>query len=191
MDSICHVYFNKCSIKKTYVKRQISYGIIIAFLIVISYMVYSIISKKQQIVAQERGIKVMPNFSFKTLENQTYSYEELDSDNYTLIVFFSTTCIYCEYQLEDLLKNYKQLLNTKVLLVSVEKINKIKKYAEKISLNNYKPEIVVLRSSIKNFKEKFGIWSTPTVFLYTPSKQLVFARTGSMQTDSIATYIHE
>lgn len=168
--------------------NKLKYIILAIVLSLIVYMVYAITSKSNKITAQKENLRELPDFSFKTLSGDILNSSDLDTDEHTLIIYFSTTCIHCEYQIENLLKKYQVLDKTKILLVSIEDEDSVLNFTKNYNLLNFEPEITVVLSDYGYFTDKFGKLPNPSLLLYNPKKELILFHKGSLDIDSVKTY---
>lgn len=169
-------------------KKRIKILITVIILLSVSYMLYSIISKTKEIDTQKEKLSKMPDFSLLTLLGNEFSNSDLDANMHTLIVYFSTTCIYCEKQIENITEKYSLLKNTQVLLIAAEEKKPVIDFTKKFNLNNYEPPISIVLSDDEYFIETFGLWNAPSIFLYNPDKQLLFLNEGVIDVESILSH---
>ena len=185
MGCLCCFPLNKFNLT---MRNKLRYIIPIIVLSLIAYMAYSIALKNNKLIAQRESLRILPKFSFKTLSGEIFNYSDLDTDEYTFIVYFSTTCVHCEYQIENLLKKYQVLENTKILLVSIENKDSVLNFTKKHDLGNLEPEITVVLSDYGYFTDKFGKLPNPSLLLYNKKKELILLNKGSLDIDSVKTY---
>lgn len=169
-------------------KKILKIIIVVIISLSVSYMLYSIISKTNEIDAQKEKLKRMPKFLFTTLSGNTFSYSDIEVSKHTLIIYFSTTCIYCEKQIENITEEYNLLQNTQIVLVATEEKKSIIDFLNKFNVKKYEPNISVVISDTEYFIETFGLWNAPSIFLYNPDKQLLFLNEGVLGVDSIISH---
>ena len=171
--------------------KKVKYIITTLILLLVLYMLYSITLKTNEIKEQKESLNKMPNFTFKTLEDNKFDYKELKTNENTLIIYFSTTCIYCENQIEQLVKDYNLLKNTKVLLLSVENKETTSKFIKKYELSKLKNKFTVVLSDTQYFNKIFGYWPKPSLFLYNKDKKMLFVNKGMLKIEALLKYLEK
>jgi len=168
-------------------KNKLKILLAIFVLVSVSYLLYSIVLKNNKIIAEKEKINELPKFSFTSLSGNNFSNSDLDTNKYTLMIYFSTNCIYCEKQIENITEKYKLLKNTQVILITTEKKEDVIDFTKKFNLKNYR-NISVVFSNIEYFIKEFGTWNPPSIFLYSPDKHLLFLNEGVLDINSILSH---
>ncbi len=172
-------------------KKKIGLAVLIVIFTLLTFMLFGINAKKQELEEQKNKLISIPSFVFTTLLNEKISITDLDSDQHTVIVYFSTECTFCTAQIEKLLKDHRLLENTRIILLSTEKLEIVKDYAIANKLINLEPELTVSYVKPEEFEKLFGNFPVPTLFLYSKYKKLVRLHKGILSVDSIKTYYNE
>jgi len=136
------------------------------------------------------------NMKVKNLQGETASLKEyVGKGNWTLVMFWETTCAICKQQEPEYAKFYEEHKDkdAEVLAVSIDGTDKIKlvdEYKKEYSLPY--PVLVTDKSEIREkfldaTKERFR--GTPTYLLFSPEGELKAAQPGMLLATSVENYI--
>jgi len=166
-------------------KRIIARYLIIAVVIgVLGTLIYNIhLHLKKDTIIQE-NIRELPSFEFYTLNKQRFLKEDIDTGKPLLLIFFSTDCSFCQFELKQVTDYISQLADKTVLLVSPDSITTLVHFTEKMEFDAF-PMITVLKCEVKTFQETFGKVPVPTTFLYNKNHELVRQFRGSTKMETV------
>ncbi len=157
-------------------------GIVIVF--VLCFLGYNITTKVMHKNAIKENTKTIPSFSAKTMKETLFSSDDLKEGYQTIFVFFNTECEFCEYEVEDIVENYKNHKNTQWVFISTESSRIIQNFVKKkelfkvieaIFLSDKKGELLML----------FDISTFPTTVVYNSNKEFVRKYKGQIKTATI------
>lgn len=169
---------------KKYLKLLI--GILLVSLIVfLGYNISKKISYKKEVVER---IKTIPEFSFLTLNNETFTEKELTKNIYKLFVYFNSDCDYCQSEASQISENLVLFKKTQLLFVSFEPVEGIKQFAKTYNLFD-KENIIFLQDKVMIFEELFDVKSIPFMILYSKDNQLIEKYKGATKIDNILKHI--
>lgn len=169
---------------KKYLKPII--GILLVSLIIfLGYNITKKISYKKEVAER---IKTIPNFTFLTLNNKTFSEKELTKNTHKLFVYFNSDCDYCQSEASQISENLIQFKDTQLVFVSFEPIEGIKQFAKTYNLL-YKENTIFLQDKEMVFEELFDAKSIPFMLLYSKDNQLIKKYKGATKIDHILKHI--
>lgn len=170
---------------KNYLKPLI--GIfLVSLLAFLGYNISKKISYKKEVAER---IQTIPTFSFLTLNNKTFSEEELTKNTYKVFVYYNSECDYCQLEATQISDNLTQFKNTQIIFVSFEPIDGIKKFAENHNLLD-KENISFLQDKEMIFEELFDAKSIPFMLLYSKDNQLIEKYKGATKIENILKHIN-
>ena len=143
--------------------------IYIIFLILLSSCFF-IVKKIYQKNMTEAIIATIPNFSFLSQKNQSFSNINIDNTKSRIIInYFSPNCENCQYMADELLKDSHKLKNIQILMITSANSTSTTKFK-----NDYKlsllPNIIILRDTNYMFQKIFGTGIVPSFFIYEKNK---------------------
>lgn len=158
--------------------------ITVIVLLLISFLIYKIVSTISKKEKNQSAISVLPNFKFYTLANIPFTNDSLITKKNSLLLFFNTTCEHCQYELEAIIKNISNFKNTNVLLISSQAKKDIALFDSTYQISNY-PLLHLLHDSDGNFYKIFGTTLVPTVITYNTDNQLIKKISGEIKIETI------
>lgn len=113
-----------------------TFKIIIPILVLslLGYLVYNVISKMQYKSEVAKTLQTIPEFSFKTLENEEFTNTDLKPNTATVFIYFNSECDFCQHEAKNISENIDQFKNIQFLFVSTEDIGTIKTFAKTYNL---------------------------------------------------------
>jgi len=151
--------------------------------LLISFTIYSIILKNNKNITKKDNLNALPNFSFTTFSGNSFAFSDLNPNKKTVIIYFSTSCVYCEKQLENIFNNLNLFKNTQILVVTCNKKQDVENFINKF--NKDEKKLSILLSEYKYFYQVFGDWHTQSIFLYDTNRKLVFLSEGVLSAEDI------
>lgn len=146
--------------------RKIFLFVILALLLLSTgWMVYRIHCKLEQKTLIENNIQQFPSIFFYTMDNRRIHSENFRTGKPILLLYFSTECSYCNFELDQIIEYVPQLADITILLISSEKITRLKYLSRRKHLDAY-PMISLLKVDRQEFREVFGRVPVPTIFIY-------------------------
>lgn len=160
--------------------------LVVSLIAVMSYKVMSKINHKKQVA---ENIKIMPNFSYVTLENEVFTNEDLKKGKPTLFIYFNSECDFCNHEAEMVQQNVEKLKAIEVVFISFEPIEKIKTFAETYQLLNH-DGITFISDSKVTFSDTFDVKSLPCLVLYDKDNQLIEKIKGQVKIETVLEKFH-
>ncbi len=163
-------------------KLKISIGIILIG--IIGYLGYGIGSKLKHKKEVTERIKIVPEFSFKTLDGETFTQNELSTTLPKLFIYFNSECEFCQGEAEQIKKQLPQLQHIQIIMVSHEPSDGIKIFAQKYHLANQK-NIIFLEDNRLRFSTIFDAKTIPFMLLYSNDNKLLQKFKGATKIEKI------
>ena len=119
----------------------------------------------------EDEIKIMPDFTFtQVLSLDTVNKHSLNpSFEHYVILYFNSKCEFCNFDIQNILKNNNLFKRSQILLVSSEDINTIKKSYDVSDYSN----ISLYYCDKDTFYKLFKTDRTPSIYIYNKKKFLI------------------
>lgn len=165
-------------------KSILKLALLILVIGVISILVYKVISKTRERNAIANSIKTIPAFTFRALNNQQFTRENLKLNRSTVFLYFNSECDFCQLEaakISDAIDDFKYV---QLVFVSTEPMGKIKLFSENYKLNN-KENIVFLNDSNDDFSNLFNATSIPFILIYDKNQTLKKIHKGQLTVKSI------
>ncbi len=170
-------------------KRIISALIITIFFITAGLLIFGMTGKVQKNKELEQMIKKLPEFSFMTLNGESFNSADIRSGP-VLVVRFHPECEHCRYEISGIMKSDLPLSGAKIILVSNAEKDTVKNFLRQFDLSAY-PNIKTLIDPSFKFGELFGSNIIPANFLYNKDLYLIKAFNGEVKTETILKYLKD
>ncbi|WP_166966052.1 peroxiredoxin family protein [Yeosuana marina] len=163
--------------------KKILKVIIIVFIFsLLSYLVYNVYDKMQYKNNIEKSLQIIPEFSFKTLENKDFTKADLALNIPTIFIYFNTECDYCQHEAQNINKNIEFFKNCQILFVSTEDIKSIKEFGDNYNLSLHS-NITFLYDSSNTFSNRFDATSVPYILVYNMNQELIKKHKGQLKVE--------
>ena len=141
-------------------------------LIVIVFLVYRIYAGVLAKRETAKRIEVLPEFDFKTLDEQIFHRENIPNDIPAALIYFNTSCPHCNAEIEEILTNATLLDSVYFLMISRQKPELLLQFVQEKQLAGWK-NIAVVADTQDLFPKTFGTAIVPTLFLYEKNRRLI------------------
>lgn len=163
--------------------------LIIAFLTLLVLIIVEIKKEKLNQQSDTNGtdldITTMVN-----LDSTQINPDQINAKKPTMLVIFSATCGACEYEMELLNDNINEFKHLNVILLSSERISKIKKF-----IANYpqlqQNRVIFAKTTPEMLAKVFPFASYPTIVFYDKSKDFKKYNRGSITLKSLLEIIEK
>lgn len=187
LDSVGHISnpSNQLTMSKDAVKLILGV-IIIGFIILIAATAAQLIDREK---ALDR-ITQWPDINVQTIEGEKFATSKLASDDPILFNYFSTECIFCQAEIEDM-ANHKELQESATLvLISDELPDVINQFRRNHGLDE-NPNFLFLVDSGRQVKDFYRIRSVPATYLYNHDGELVEFFRGQIKAETLYSHIQK
>lgn len=117
---------------------------------------------------------VIPEFTFYQLDDTPFTRDDLTKTSNIVFVFFSTTCHHCQNETRAMGEHFGDFSQSTLYFISKEGKDDIRKFMDIYGKTiKDKPNVHVLRDPQSEFVLKFNPTQYPSVYIYTPTRQLV------------------
>lgn len=160
----------------------------ISLVVTLSYMGYRIITKIEHKKEIEATIKKMPRFIYETLNHESFTNDSLKPNKKTIFFYFNSECDFCNHEANMIKESKDQFKNVQMVFISFEKVEQIKKFAQKHKLNGY--DNIIFVSDFKlSFATTFDVKSLPAVLIYNEQNILIQKLKGQTKPTMILKYL--
>jgi thiol-disulfide isomerase/thioredoxin len=163
-------------------KKYLKIILVIAFISILSFFAYEIITKINHKKEVAENIKTIPKFSYGNIKGGNFTYQNLKNDTPTLFVYFNTECEYCNEEAEMIKENADKFKKVQLIFISFEKPDLIKTFATKHQLSHY-DNILFLYDNKVSFATTFDVKSLPYLVLYDKNQKLIEKIKGQTKTE--------
>ncbi|QEC53943.1 AhpC/TSA family protein [Anseongella ginsenosidimutans] len=116
----------------------------------------------------------IPEFTFYKMDDTPFTREDLSRTSNIVFVFFSTTCHHCQDETRAMGEHSGDFDQSTLYFISKENKSDIRKFMDTYGKQlKDKSNVHVLRDPQSEFVLKFNPTQYPSVYIYTPTRQLV------------------
>ena len=151
--------------------------------IVIGFLGYKISDKLNHKKEVAERIKVIPNFSFYTLDGNEFSDKNLQKKP-SVFVYFNSECNYCQLEAKNIQERLEDFKEVQLIFISFEEKEIIQKFAKEYQLINQE-NVLFLEDRKGEFSELFDVNSIPFMVIYDEDKKLLQKFKGAVKVDKI------
>jgi len=156
--------YNSANMNK---KIKIYITIIFVAILVSSLFIVKKINEKNRVASI---IAKTPEFSFLTLDNHSFSNENIENSKSRLILnLFNPNCENCQYMAGEFLKDSQKLKDVQILMITSADSASVAKFNGDYKLSLL-PNIIILRDTNYQFQKTFGTGVVPSFFIYEQNK---------------------
>ena len=139
-------------------------------LLVLSASCFYIKTKIDEKNKADAIIAIIPEFSFLTLNNHSFSDKNIENRKSRLILnHFNPNCEHCQYMAGEFLKDSQKIKNIQILMITSADSASVAKFNSDYKLSLL-PNIIILRDTNYQFQKTFGTGVVPSFFIYEHNK---------------------
>lgn len=153
-------------------KRFLKIALPFLFTCLISFLGYQIISKINHKKEVAENIKNIPGFSYKNINGDFFTNQDIKINTPTLFVYFNSECEYCNKEAVMIRENVEKFQKVQLIFISFEKPEHIKRFAIRNQLYSYS-NIHFLWDYKVTFSTTFDVNSLPCLVLYDKNQKLI------------------
>ncbi|MDE1206173.1 TlpA family protein disulfide reductase [Tenacibaculum larymnensis] len=168
-------------------KKKLKLIIGIVLVAIVTFLGYKITTKLNHKKEVAERIKTVPNFSFTTLNGESFTQNNLQNKP-TIFVYFNSDCEYCQSETTKIQERLQDFKHTQLVFVSYEKKEQILQFAKSYKLDNQK-NVTFLEDTKAKFATIFDVNSMPYIVVYDKNKQLLQKFKGDTKVDEILKFI--
>lgn len=137
--------------------------------------------------------KSIVDFSILNLDGETFTQDQLTTDEYKLLMYFNPSCGSCQAAFKKINLKTEALKDLPIHFYPISIGNKketlafFKKYAEDFY---QQVEITILRDKDFKFSDLYDVNAYPTLFLYKPNNQFVKSYMGHQKATNFIDYFN-
>lgn len=164
-------------------KRKVKLILGILLISTVGFLGYKIIAKIQQKKVITDRIEQLPNFSFKDVQGNIYTQENVNNTP-LVFVYFHSECVYCQSEATKIKENIEAFNNVQLVFVSYEDTEVIEEFAKIYGLYNQK-SVIFLEDTKMQFSTIFNVQTIPYTIVYNAEKKFVKQFKGAVKIDKI------
>lgn len=116
----------------------------------------------------------IPAFSFFNLDKSLFTNTNLEKGKPLLFVFFDTECDHCQHAIQYINQHLTEFKPAAIYLITLDRQEKIVAFMNRYGGNlKGKKNVTILQDLQNEFLRKFRPRKYPSIFLYSPQKQLL------------------
>ena len=165
--------------------------ILILFLIsgILILLVSGMVSKIEKARQLSEKIRIMPDFSFQTIDGAAFNSREIRSGP-ALVIRFDPECEHCRYEISELMNSPIPYSGTRIIMISSANTDSVKKLLSIYDLPS-KPFVTALADTSALFGNIFGSDFIPSNYIYDKKLRLVRVLFGEVKTETIQKYLKQ
>jgi len=165
---------------KTYLKT----AIVVLGLGLLCFLGNKVVAKINYKSKITQTLKTIPEFSFETINGESFTQNDINTDMATVFIYFNSECEFCQYEATSIKENIDQFTNIQLIFVSFETKEAIQIFINQYKLNNY-DNITFLSDPRGDFSERFDATTIPYVLIYDRDQKLVKKHKGQLSINNI------
>lgn len=147
-------------------------------------LVYNVIAKMRYKTEIATILQTIPEFNFKTLDNNDFSQNNIDPDKATVFIYFNTGCDFCQHEAQSVQQNLEKFTNTQFIFVSDEDVSKLNEFIIQHRLTKY-DHITFLSDPEDTFTTRFDATSVPYLLIYDKDQKLIKRHKGQLSINAL------
>jgi peroxiredoxin len=169
-------------------KKLIGFVILSVALVLVIALVFGITNinkRNRQLIAARQAI---PEFHFYNQNLGLYNYKQIAPNSPVCIFYYDADCEFCQDEIKHLQQNIDAFSGVQILMVSANKPERTKQFANDYGLSGYK-NIVWVYDKNFDFIKWFGHAVTPSVFIYGSKHDLIKEYRGEVKMEAVLSNI--
>jgi hypothetical protein len=123
---------------------------------------------------QAQPASIIPEFTMFREDKSAFTNQHLSQEKLLFFLFFDVKCEHCRQAVQAISKNYPEMNNTFIHMVTLDKPEEVKAFLNKYGKNLLDKNNVSLFFDLKNeFIIKFKPRKYPSIFLSSPQRKLL------------------
>jgi peroxiredoxin len=116
----------------------------------------------------------IPDFTLFRADSTEFTKKDLDSEKLLFFLFFDVKCIHCKHATQIINKNYHEMINTSIYLVTLDKPEEVNSFLKQNGKKLIEQKNVHLLFDTQNqFITRFKPKKFPSIFLYNSNQKLL------------------
>jgi thiol-disulfide isomerase/thioredoxin len=162
-------------------KIKIFVSVVVIVILVSCLFIVKKVNEKNKV---ESIIAKIPEFSFLTLDNHSFSDKNIEnSESRLLLNHFNPNCEHCQYMAGEFIKDSQKINDVQILMITSADSTSAAKFNSDYKLSLL-PNITILRDTNYQFQKTFGTGVVPSFFIYEHNK-LVKKIIGETKVDNL------
>ena len=170
-------------------KKGLALSILSVISVILILLVFGITSKIGKNRQLNEKIRVLPYFSFQTIDGAAFNSKEIQSGP-ALVIRFDPECEHCRYEISELMKSSIPSSGIRIIMISSANTDSVRKLLSLYDLPS-KPTITALADTSALFGNIFGSDFIPSNYIYDKELRLVKVLYGEVKTETILKYLKQ
>ncbi len=165
-------------------KKKIAILVFISVALALLYLGYGIVSKTREMQAIENRLQTVPTFALTSLDNGTFSDDDLQPGLNTVFIYFNSECDFCQHEAESIRDNLDKFNDVQFVFVSNESLQAIRGFARQYGLTD-QPRVHFLYDQDSRFLLQVDVPSIPYLLIYDKQGALIKRHKGQLNAKGI------
>ena len=165
-------------------KKKLLIGIILSVLIFASVFIFNIMTRLDQKKEANELIQNLPNFELFSMKNHKLTKSNLEYNKPVILVFFDSTCEYCQHEAKEIKKNIELFSKTQIVFISAENLETIERFSLEYKLHNY-DNIYFTADRDGQFASRVEATTNPYILVYDSKHKLLKRFKGQTKAEAI------
>jgi peroxiredoxin len=160
--------------------KTLAITIPVLFIGIIVYLFLNFQKRKGKIEA----LKNIPSFQLICIDGNSFTQQDLASDQTKVIVYFSPGCHFCQAEAGELSKSHHNYQNIQWIWIASEPLEEIRQFAKKYNLDTT-PYIYWCHDEVATLYQKLGMNSVPYFLVYDKDNRLIKRNSGAIKLEKL------
>jgi len=164
-------------------KKKLKIALAIVLFALAGFLSYTIAIKLMHKSEVAKRVKTLPDFSFKTINGNTFTHKDLKTIP-TIFVYFNSDCDYCKSEATKIRNRLSDFKGTQLIFISYESKENIINFAKTYKLLG-QDNVIFLEDNKGVFSQIFDVNSIPYIVIYNSNKEFKRKFKGATKIDKI------
>ncbi|MEQ9285513.1 MAG: redoxin domain-containing protein [Cyclobacteriaceae bacterium] len=165
--------------KRKWVKKLLGF-LLLAIVVLLMYATYNKLLLKHEI---KQNLETLSFDHIYDLDGRPFRFPELANKIPCIIIFFNSTCDFCQNEAIDINANLERLMQIQIVMVSTESVEEIEAFRDKYKLLSENVHFARIKND--HVIPAFGSTSVPLILVYDASGKLLESFNGRTSVSAI------
>ena len=170
-------------------KQAVKVAIVFIVLFLLVFLVSAIIIKANNKRLITEKIKMLPDFTFRTLKDSLFNSSDI-TNGPVLIVRFHPECEHCQFEMPQILNSKIPSSVNLIIMISSANADSLRKFFIQLNIDRY-PQVIPLIDTTYQFGDIFGSDISPSIFIYDKELKLIKVFYGEVKTEAILNILNQ
>lgn len=167
-------------------------NVVIGFVLMISaslwFFSYKTLSHKKnnKLMIDIRHIEI------SSIKGEEFNFKSIKSKDNTVFIFFSSTCDFCSFEMEQVVKRINEFGSTNIIFISDEPIDVLQKVSDQYKIDSFS-NIEIYKCDHEYLISSFGeiAKKRPATLVFNEEGQLLKSFSGAIHLDKVLTALKQ